>query len=377
MRIVIATWFPDDPMRPRGGVEAVSATLVRALVRVPGLDVSVFTFSRAAAVASQQSWEGAAIHRAPWPSGSMLRVALGAGTRQLAAFVERLQPDVLHAHDTFGIMSRRIDRPRVLTIHGFIHGDTRVGGGKRRFLRSLAWRQAEHRAWASFPNIISISPYVRERLAGIAPGRIVDIENPIDPVFFARQRREGPPVIFTAGVICRRKNPGALVEALALLRKRGSEVRLRIAGGTTEPAYLAALDTRVRDLGLERSVDLIGPCGVDAIASELEGATIFALVSREENAPLGIEEAMAVGVPVVASNRCGMPYQVRDGETGLLVDPEDPEDIAARCGELLRDEAFRHRAGAQARQQARDRFHPDAVSRLTARLYRRIAGVSG
>lgn len=355
----------------------MSATLVRALARVPGLEVSVFTFTRAAGTRSQQAWEGATIHREPLPAGSMLSLSVGAGARRLAAFVDGLDPAVLHAHDTFGIMSRRIDRPRVLTIHGFIHGDTRVGGGKRRWLRSLAWRQAEHRAWASFPNIISISPYVRERLAGIARGRIVDIENPIDPLFFERQPHAGPAVIFTAGVICRRKNPLALVEALALMRKGGVEVRLRIAGGTTEPAYLAAMEARISALGLQGSVDLIGPCGVEAIASELERATVFALVSREENAPLGIEEAMAVGVPVVASNRCGMPYQIRDGETGLLVDPEDPRDIAARCGELLRDEAFRGRAAALARQQARDRFHPDAVSRLTARLYRRVAGVSG
>lgn len=374
MRVVVATWFADDPDRPRGGVEAVSATLVRALAALPEFEVSVFTFSRSTRVPSVQTWHGAAIHREPQPPGSMLRLAVGRGRDRLAAFVEKARPEVVHAHDTFGIMAQRLGGPRVLTIHGFIHGDTLVGGGRRRLLRSLMWRRAEHRAWASFPHVISISPYVRERLGGIARGRIVDIENPIAPLFFDRPHAETPNVIFSAGVICRRKNPLALVEAIALLRRAGIPARLRLAGGTTEPEYLAQLEGRIRSLGLETSVEVLGACGVDRIVTELERAAIFALVSREENAPLGVQEAMAVGVPVVASNRCGMPYQIRDGETGLLVDPEDPADIAARCAELLRDAAFRQRASERARQEARERFSPDVVARRTARAYQRAAG---
>ena len=86
---------------------------------------------------------------------------------------------------------------------------------------------------------------------------------------------------------------------------------------------------------------------------------------------MGIEEAMAAGVPVVASNRCGMPYMVRDGESGYLVDPNDPEDIADRLGRILGDDALRQSMGAKSRQIARDRFHPAAVARRTREVYRR------
>jgi glycosyltransferase involved in cell wall biosynthesis len=376
LRVVVATWFADDPARPHGGVEAVSATLVRALAALPGLEISVFTFSRSTRVPTVEAWHGATIHREPQPPGSMLRFAVGRGRDRLAAFVDTVRPDVTHAHDTFGIMAERLTGPRLLTIHGFIHGDTLVGGGRRRLLRSLLWRRAEHRAWASFPYVISISPYVRERLGGIARGRIVDIENPIAPLFFDRRREETPNVIFSAGVICRRKNTLALIEATALLHRMGIPARLRLAGGTTEPAYLAQVQARIRTLGLESSIDLLGACGVDQIVGELERAALFALVSREENAPLGIQEAMAVGVPVVASNRCGMPYQIRDGDTGLLVDPEDPADIAERCAELLRDDAGRQRASTRARQEARARFSPEVVAARTATIYRRAASRS-
>ena len=90
---------------------------------------------------------------------------------------------------------------------------------------------------------------------------------------------------------------------------------------------------------------------------------------------MGIEEAMAAGVPVVTSDRCGMPYMVRDGETGFLVDPGDPVEIADRLGELLASEDLRRRFGQRARQVARERYHPDAVAARTAEVYRRaVAG---
>ena len=79
------------------------------------------------------------------------------------------QADVIHAHDTFGLMVHGLDLPRVLTIHGFIHEDTRVSGSRFARPRSIIWRYFETRTWAAFPHIISISPYVRERLTGRAP----------------------------------------------------------------------------------------------------------------------------------------------------------------------------------------------------------------
>jgi glycosyltransferase involved in cell wall biosynthesis len=109
------------------------------------------------------------------------------------------------------------------------------------------------------------------------------------------------------------------------------------------------------------------------VAAELSRASVFALVSREENSPLGIEEAMAAGVPVVTSNRCGMPYMVRDGTTGYLVDPEDPDDIAARLVELLGDPEHGRRMGERGRAVARERFHPDEVALRTRSVYGRAA----
>ncbi|GMV98475.1 MAG: hypothetical protein AMXMBFR83_28250 [Phycisphaerae bacterium] len=114
----------------------------------------------------------------------------------------------------------------------------------------------------------------------------------------------------------------------------------------------------------------IGVIDYGAILAELSQASVFALVSLEENSPMSIEEAMAAGVPVVASNRCGMPYLVRDGESGFLVNPHDPEEIARQLEQILEDEDLRIRMGTKGRQIALDRFHPEPVARRTREVYR-------
>ena len=84
---------------------------------------------------------------------------------------------------------------------------------------------------------------------------------------------------------------------------------------------------------------------------------------------MGIAEAMAAGIPVLTSNRCGMPYMIRHGESGFLVDPTDTGDIARHLHELLTDSGLRENMGAHARQAAHEKFHPSRVAERTMRVY--------
>jgi len=371
MRVAVVTQYPADPRAPRGGVEAVSVNLVQALARLDDLDVQVVTTSSEVPAPRTEEVDGAVVHRLPRGGGPLLSEAVGAGRRRVLQCLESLRPDVVHSHDVYGLMVQGVPAPSVFTVHGFIYADTRVSGERLPWLRSWLWRAFEPRGWAAHDHVIAISPYVRERLSGRIRGRIHDIENPIAREFFAVERREEPGVVFSAALIERRKNPIALVEALIALRARGVEARLRLAGPVREPDYGRRLESRVA--AAQGHVDLLGSLPSPAVRHELSRASVFALASLEENAPMGIAEAMAAGVPVVASDRCGMPYMVKDGATGHLVDPLDVTDVTDRLAALLADPERRAEMGELARRLARERHHPDSVALRTREVYRRAA----
>src|SRR5581483_2505140 len=340
-RVAIVTQFPDDPSLPRGGVEAVSVNLVGGLATFSDLDVHVVTIDPRCSRETRSAWTGATIHRLPYLGRSTLTNAIGVGRRQIHRYLLSLNPDIVHAHDTYGLMVKGLRIPRVFTIHGFIHGDTLVSGERLAWLRSQVWRYIETGGWADQRHIISISPYVRERLTGVTKATIYDIDNPIAASFFRAKRQEQKNVVFSAAVISPRKNTLQLIEALAKLRASGCNAELRLAGAVTHEAYGQALHRKIAEYKLGGHVRLLGSLPSEQVVKELSAASLFVLVSLEENSPMGIEEALAIGVPVVTSNRCGMPYMVQNGETGFLVDPHNADDISRRIGTLLADDSLR------------------------------------
>lgn len=375
MKIAVITAFPHDPGSPAGGVEAVSVNLVRALANVPGADLHVVTTDRGSSEVKVGRWQGATIHRLP-ARGPLLTYAIGPGRRQLHRFLRELRPDVVHAHDTFGIMVKGLRIPRVFTVHGFIHEDTLSIGGARARLRAKIWKFVELSSWADHPHIIAITPFVRQRLRGIARGTIHDIDNPVSKEFFDIETPCDQAVIFSAAAIRKLKNTLGLVKAFSLIARMAPQATLRLAGPTTEPEYAAQVRDFIVTAGLSRQVSLLGSLSADQVRSELARAGVVALLSFHENAPMCVAEAMAAGRPVVTSNRCGMPYMIDEGQSGYLVDPNDQSAAAQRLQMLLLDPVLRERMARNARESALARFHPVAVAEKTMAVYSRAISQS-
>ncbi len=372
MKLAIVTQFPRDPDFPYGGVEAVSVNLVRGLTAFDDLSLDVVTLDKKIDSNETYEWEGARIHRLARDTDNELLNAITKGKTVVCKYLAELSPDIVHAHDTYGIMTSDLPYPKVFTVHGFIYGDTILSNKKLPWLRSKLWKYIETRGWSKQPHIISISPYVRERVSQYSKAVIHDIDNPISSTFFDIPHQCSSNVIFSAAVISPRKNTLNLIYAVERLLDQGIDVELRLAGSVSNAEYGKLVDQAIIERNLTDHVKLLGRITTAEIQKHLSDSSIFALVSYEENSPMGIEEAMAAGVPVLTSNMCGMPYMVKDGESGFLVNPSDVKDIARRMKQILSDEDLRTRMQKCAKQIASDRFHPDVVARKTYNVYKDI-----
>jgi glycosyltransferase involved in cell wall biosynthesis len=168
-----------------------------------------------------------------------------------------------------------------------------------------------------------------------------------------------------------RKNLGILMGAYACLRDGGASFQGWVVGeGPCRKAW-----ERIRDsLGLGDRVTFLGTIPRRELADRYRRAAIFCLPSRQEGFGIVFVEAMACGKPVVAARAAAVPETVVDGETGLLVDPDDPAALAQALFALLSDRD-RCRAMGEAGRRRVERYRADRVAESF--LLRVQAGLDG
>jgi len=176
----------------------------------------------------------------------------------------------------------------------------------------------------------------------------VDLDefSPTDPV-------HSPPRVLFAGLLTPRKGAADLLRASAILSERGVAHELMLAGGTPDEGPHA--EEEVRRVSAPAAV-FLGALPHERMAAQLGAADVFCLPSWWEAMPLSILEAMASGLPVVATRVGDIPRVVEDGVTGVLVPPNDPPALADALDALLADPDMRRRMGAAGRHRVEERF---------------------
>jgi len=231
-------------------------------------------------------------------------------------------------------------------------------------------------AWGRAP-LLSLLGRLTARLAEavVAPSRVtaheleedygaqgvVVIPNGVQEVPEASQKDVDleRPVVLYAGRLRTRKAVAVLVEAFAELRLR-RHASLVLAG---DGEHREALEQRVHELDLDGSVHFLGAVPRPDMLRWYATADLFCLPSLYEGFPVAILEAMAAGLPVVSTTVSGIPEAVQDGETGLLVPPENAAALAAALDRLAGDEILRNRMGEAGRRRVRETF---AISKVCA-----------
>lgn len=207
---------------------------------------------------------------------------------------------------------------------------------------------------------------------------IVTIHNGIDVERFDHVRQEGERNrdeglrVGMIGHLAPIKGQEEFVRAAAIVCRGRKDVEFVVAGAdkSREGENQAHMEKLIRELGLEPNVKLLG--WIEDVAKLLSTFDIYVSPARSEPFGLSIVEAMAAGVPVIATRSEGASEILSDGETGRLVPIGDIETLAGVVGELLNDPNQRERLAQAALGEARERFSLERMVELTEQTYRAV-----
>jgi glycosyltransferase involved in cell wall biosynthesis len=277
--------------------------------------------------------------------------------------LRRLRPQVLHANlwtpwtCRAGIFAGLVTPGvKVLAVEQLVLPSSSVA--QRLLKRVMSRRLAAHVA------VGERTARALEEMVGLRHGSVRTIYNgvpevPLDPL----PRADNGLVIGSVGRLDVQKGFDVLIRALAQL----PEARLVLIGDGPQRNELAAL---AAELAVADRVEMIG--WRDDARRRLGSFDIFALPSRFEGFPLSIIEAMLAGTAVVATDIASIPEAVVHGQTGLLVRPEDPDQLAAALSELLYDGERRRTLADAARECAREHFTSAVMARRFIDLYAEV-----
>ncbi|HEX5246737.1 MAG TPA: glycosyltransferase family 4 protein [Gaiellaceae bacterium] len=280
----------------------------------------------------------------------------------LARLVRGLHADVVHTHlvhaDLYGGLAAKMLRTALVSTK---HNDDPFRTGAYRFVERGLARLADR--------VVTISDSLRrftiERV-GVPAAKVETIHYGLDepPHAWGTNRADVVPenarIVLSVSRLTRQKGIDVAVEALSLLP---DDVVLVVLG---EGPQRELLEELAREHDVESRVIL--PGRVPDVAAWLRRASVYVQPARWEGFGLAVLEAMVCGLPVVATNVSSLPELVADGETGLLVPPDDPAALARAVERALADPAL----GPAGLERARREFSVQLMADRTVALYERL-----
>jgi glycosyltransferase involved in cell wall biosynthesis len=345
--------------------------LLQGFARLPEIEVHVISCVQKPARSPEKLADNIFFHCLHVPKTGWLRTGYQGCIRAVRNRLKEIRPDIVHGQGTerdCAISAVFSGFPNVVTIHGNMRLIARLNRARPFSFEWLAARLETFTIPRS-SGVVCITHYTRDAVADRAKKTWV-VPNAADLKFFeveAGLNPAGPPVILCIGAICPRKNQNVFIRALEPL---ASERKFQVVflGGTLRGQ--AYDDDFFQLLGKNPWCSYAGTVHHEKLTDYLRDASLLALPSLEDNCPMVVLEAMAVGVPVVAANVGGVPDLIEHGKTGLLCNPLDAASIRDAVGKLLGAPELARQLAVEAKKRALERFHPVVIARRHLEIYR-------
>ncbi|MDP6448034.1 MAG: glycosyltransferase, partial [Pirellulaceae bacterium] len=314
--------------------------------------------------------KSAPLYETPMKTGFDIRPAW-----QVARLVRFTNAQIIHAHTPRSILIGRVASmltgvPLVFHVHSPTARDS------SRPLQNLVNDRIERWCAKGAQRLICVSQSLADHMQnlGFDQQQVVVAANGVPRLpWCERDTPSGRWTLGTVALIRPRKGIETLLRAIAKMREKGNDVVLNAVGPFETESYESEVKSLTAELGLSDAVQWIGM--TRDVNAELAKMDLFALPSLYgEGMPMVVLEAMAAGLPVVATRVEGVPELVRDGIDGLLASPNSADELAACIGRFVRGEADWHRMRRAAFTRQSADFSDESMARLVASTYRQVLG---
>ena len=379
--VVVVGPFPEDECIIRGGVQASVYGLSLALSRrndVRSVTVLSTPMDRKSVPKAITGPRITVLFLdVPWRfmSSSVLHL------RRILREASALKNPVFHIHGT-GLLSMALclalslkRLPYVFTLHGLAEKETldqlRRHRTIRNYLQYAYFTFLERLLLRVAPQIIVDTAYVADAVRRKGDVHVIPQGIFVDELAQAQNAGLRRDMILSVGAFSPRKGHDLLLEAFKRVRARHAMTELVIVGAVHDRGFYDFLTGRVAELGLTEAVSLHPDASRERIVELLGQAKLFALHSQEESQGIALCEALAAGMPIVATDVGGIPYVVTQGEDGILVPFGDTRGFSDALIGLLSDESRRAEMSAKATRNS-IRFDWDSIVERIVALYRSL-----
>ncbi len=358
------------------GAEVQLKSLLAELIRMPEIDLSVVLFN-GGRLEKELSHYGVPVQIFPEKDWSSIRI----GTA-LWRYFDKKRFDIVHTHkykDTIlaAPAAHWSGVPHVVrTVHGLTEPFSGVNAWKMAFYESVERRV--HQRYVQ--TLLAVSSEIERCLRRTGAADVACIRNGIElnampsrSIRSAKRKAFGVTddvcLIGSVGRLTPVKGFPHLIKAVQILAEQGLCVKLWLVGDGTLNEELRRL---AYDSGVAERVVMLGHR--EDTYELLQAMDMFVLPSLHEGIPMALLEAMAMGLPVIATRVGGIPEVIEDHVNGILVEPGDSCGLALMCRRLMHDAELSERLGQAARARVEEKFSSETMAAEVANVYRRLVG---
>ncbi|MDH5506008.1 MAG: glycosyltransferase family 4 protein [Anaerolineae bacterium] len=317
-----------------------------------------------------------------WPILPVRELEWSYSLRKAVLYVHREHRiDIIEGCETGNLLLAQTGIPLIMRLHGEAysfakHSNSPIHPGliMLRKLESIALRKT---AAVTSPSQVQADEVAND--LGWEKGRIAVIPNPVAPVlleagreYIEEKNMDGTPIVLYTGRIAHVKGILTLLQSVTMVSESNPGVRFVIAGQQHASIDNGSLNQALDTNNTRAHVTLLGHVPWDELVLWYRQATVFVMPSYYDTFGISCLEAMAFGLPVVASRAGGLPEVVEDGVTGILVPPKDPNALGTAIDHLLQNPELRRKMGEAGRNRVLRKFTADRVAEESMQIYKRV-----